>query len=71
MWVWTYCQCTGNIDVFIQHAREFKFGGNLNRFEDIGVDLNKGVSQPGSDYMCYGAFLQVCITVLPFYLQGG
>lgn len=27
-----------------QHGRELKFGANLNRFEDIGVDLNSGVS---------------------------
>ena len=27
----------------LQHARQMRFGANLNRFEDIGVDLNAGV----------------------------
>lgn len=29
---------------YTQHGRELKFGANLNRFEDINVDLNAGVS---------------------------
>ena len=45
----------------LQHARQLRFGANLNRFEDIGVDLNAGVCiiiitcvQPiGNSYQLY------------------
>ena len=30
-------------DALFQVARPRQFGANINRFEDIGVDLNKGV----------------------------
>ena len=38
----------------MQHGRELKSGGKLNRFEDIGVDLNAGVR---SVEMCTPSFV--------------
>lgn len=58
----------GSLFAYAQHRRQLRSGANLNRFEDIGVDLNVGVRQ--KLYCMQSVYLNVILHTFLSVLQG-